>query len=868
MANLPPDGTEPWGLLAPPASEEGRTWSDPAEAQASRLAAEMAASWQRGDRPRAEEYLGRHPRLAEHPEAAIRLIYEEICLRRDIGEDVSSHEVLNRFPRWRPALEVLLDCDRLIRPQATAPEFPKAGESLGDFRLLAELGRGALGRTFLASQPALADRPIVVKVTPLDHEEHLSLARLQHTNIAPLYSVQEFPERGLRSICMPYLGGVTLAKLLDALWTQPLAGRTGRDLLATLDEAQAAIPVPLPARGPAREFLARSTYVAAACWIGAHLADALDYAHERGLIHMDVKPSNVLLAAEGQPLLLDFHLAREPLRPNAGAAGPLGGTFGYMAPEHRKALVEVAKDHAITSTVDGRADLFSLGLILYEMLSGCEPSPGLRNRPRLDRCNPGVSVGLADVVHKCLRPEVEGRYPTAAALAADLRRHLADLPLTGVPNRSLTERWRKWRRRTPYALSLIFIRLILMAALIAGAGLVAGVTSQYARTRRTAEAALAEGRALLTEPDPAGALQVLTVGLAQAEGLPGGRELRRALVEQVAAARRAQDAVDLHALAERVRSLAGADSPPRGTPARTLERLIDVSWGRRQQYLFSLSPEAERRVRYDLLDLAIIGADLHARDAPPERSSDARRESLHRLDEAEALLGPSPALDRQRQGLAEALGLTELARTAARRAAEQTPRTAWEHYTLGRSLQQAGDLPGALSELEQAAELQPDGFWPHFALASCAHHLGRYEDAVHALGVCLALAPGNAECYYNRALAFSALGRDNQSLRDYDRALRHDPGLAPAALNRGILRHKQGHDGEALADFESALNHGADPAVIHYNISLVHFARGDRAGALKSLEHALTSDPSHQAAREFRDRLRRGRGTAILPGSR
>src|SRR5205807_3094797 len=139
-------------------------------------------------------------------------------------------------------------------------------------------------------------------------------------------------------------------------------------------------------RGAARAYLARASHVEAVCWIGACLADALQYAHEHGLVHMDVKPSNVLLAADGQPMLLDFHLAREPIRP----AGPLGewvgGTLAYMSPEQQTALDAVRAGREVPVAVDGRSDLYALGLLLYEALGGRLPLPPT-GPPRLERCN-------------------------------------------------------------------------------------------------------------------------------------------------------------------------------------------------------------------------------------------------------------------------------------------------------------------------------------------------------------------------------------------------------------------------------------------------------------------------------------------------
>src|SRR5262249_55939528 len=137
--------------------------------------------------------------------------------------------------------------------------------------------------------------------------------------------------------------------------------------------------------------------------------------------HLDVKPSNVLLAADGQPMLLDFHLARGPLPAGAMGQGWLGGTPGYMAPEQEEALRAVAGGRRVPASVAPRADLYPLGRLLAGLL-GAEAgtrAPDCRGGTAAGRRTPGVSRGLADVLDRCTAGDPAYRYPSAAELAAD-----------------------------------------------------------------------------------------------------------------------------------------------------------------------------------------------------------------------------------------------------------------------------------------------------------------------------------------------------------------------------------------------------------------------------------------------------------------
>jgi serine/threonine protein kinase/Flp pilus assembly protein TadD len=825
------------------------------------LVDEIIQRWHNGEEARTESALARHPEILDHTDAVLRLIYEEVCLRRERGEHVTSDEAGHRFPRWRAQLDVLFRCHSLLSPLTVHPHWPLVGETVGEFELLAELGRGSQGRVFLASQPGLADRVVVLKLTAWDGQEHLKLAQLQHTHIVPLYAVCDDPERNLRALCMPYYGGTTLHELFFALRETPPRQRSGPQLLETLDGLPIRGLRPLPARGPARRLLARG-YVEAVCWIGACLAEALQYAHEHGLLHLDIKPSNVLLTSDGQPMLLDFHLARPPLP--AGSASPdwFGGTPGFMAPEHQSALTAAARHEPLPQAIDERSDVYALGLLLYEALGGKLPLVDPTVVVQLPHANPAVSVGLADILRKCLAEKPADRYQQAVALAVDLRRHLHHLPLKTAPNRSLTERWRKWQRRNPNGRTLAMLAATVLFALFGWAGL---WVDQLRQRRHDAEQALQQGEQQFHANAFETAVDTLTRGAARAAEVPFAGDLQNALERKLRQARRAREAKQLHDLADRVRFLYGSDMasnaepipPPVGQSAlfRQGPRSWQTVWERRRALLDrsqgELSAAVEQQLETDLLDLGLIWADLCAREGGERRHWQA----LQILAEAETLFGPSTVLLLQRQAQAQAVGMDALAAQAGQSAATLEPRSAWEHYALGRTMLQAGDLDRASASLERAVDLQPQGFWPNFYQGICAHRRGQHGKAVSAFSVCIALAPDSAECHYNRALCLAALKESDRALRSYDRALELHPGMASAMLNRGLLHHERGDSKKAQSDLEQALAWGADTAVVHYNLALVHLAGHDRSAALVCVRRALQANSQHAGALQLARRL-------------
>jgi serine/threonine protein kinase/Flp pilus assembly protein TadD len=819
----------------------------------------MAEAWAEGRPLTADQILREHPGVST--ENAVRLVYEEVCLRRESGQEVTTADVTGRYPQWKEQLEILLDCDRLLWPLSRAAVLPEVGESLGPFRLLAEIGRGASGKTFLAEEPALADRLVVLKISAMDHEEHLSLARLQHTNIIPLFSEQTIPDRGLRVLCMPYFGGTSLARILALLIGISPEKLRGRHVLEVIDRVHAErAGLGQSTEGPYRRFLEQASYVQAVCWIVACLADALHEAHAHGLVHMDVKPSNVLIAGDGLPMLLDFHLARKPIKPDERVVDRLGGTRSWMAPEQEAALKAASRGESAPASVDHRADLYALGLLLCEALGG----PGARaegaaGKPWRHR-NPQVSIGLSDIAQRCLAPNPVDRYHNAASLADDLRRFLNDLPLRGVANRSWTERWRKWRRRQPGALTRGMAWALTLTAMVV---LLFLAYMLHRQSLNEIETGLDDARRLQTEHRFHEAIGILERARDQVSTMiPGTEQLKARVQREIHHAKLGQETSNLHDVAEIVRFRYGM-MPAVGEEARSVLQTIEDVWKETdfQDELRqgSLDAKAEQSIRNDLLELAIVRADLTARLASGSEARQARHEAMAILDRAERITGPSSALDRERRRHAQAMGLP-----ISNRELDLPPQSAWEHYSLGRHLLRDGSIRQAAEQFQKALELEPQDFWPNFYQGLCAYELGQSEDAVSAFRTCIALAPSTGEgapttarCYYNRGRALDALGRTGPAFKDYTRALELDRSLTDAALNRGLLAYKARRFDDAIVSFHLAL--GTGPGVetagrIHYSLALAYLAKGDWPAARASADNAASC--GYKELDALRSRLR------------
>jgi WD40 repeat protein/predicted Ser/Thr protein kinase len=432
-----------------------------------RLESEQRLRWQRGERVLVEAYLAEHPVLRAEAEALMDLVYNEILLREQAGETPQLEDYLARFPPLARQLRDQFEAHRALHaepaldaalgqvqttPDATASPAPGADAAdlpvISGYEIIKELGRGGMGVVYLAWQQGL-NRLTALKMIRAGDDaspqelarfrtEAEAVARLQHPQIVQIY---EIGHEARPYIALEYVDGRSLA--------HHLAG------------------TPLPARQAAQ--------------VLESLARAMHYAHQRGIVHRDLTPGNVLLTADGVAKITDFGLAK--ILVGGGAVqtqtGDIVGTPSYMAPEQARGKPK---------EVGPATDVYALGALLYEMLTG---RPPFRAETPLEtlhqvqadepvspsRLQPKLPRDLVTICLKCLQKEPRQRYASAEALAEDLRRFLAEEPIQARPASRTEKAWR-WCRRNP---ALAAASGFAAAAFVAAVVLLVGIAVMQSR---------------------------------------------------------------------------------------------------------------------------------------------------------------------------------------------------------------------------------------------------------------------------------------------------------------------------------------------------------------------------------------------------
>jgi serine/threonine protein kinase/tetratricopeptide (TPR) repeat protein len=811
--------------------------------------------WQEGRGVPVEDYLEQTPGLGADPDGLLDLIYNEYRLREEHGHSPDPEEYLRRFPDLAGLLRVQFEVHRAMRPGEVLDELsvadgagvtvegPTSLPVVDGYEVLGELGRGAMGVVYEARQLRL-NRPVALKMILAGphagrrervrfETEARAVARLQHPHIVQIHEIGE--QDGRPYVSLELVRGGNLAQRLAG---KPLVPRQAAELA---------------------ELLAR----------------AVHHAHEAGILHRDLKPANVLLArsdarrgvrlggGEGagyfEPKITDFGLAKlldqEGTASASGAPGTAGplGTPPYMAPE--QAGLTAKGDPRKVGGADRATDVYALGVILYEMLTGRPPFIAatvyetLQQVCSLDavpprKLQPGCPRDLETICLACLHKEPGRRYASAADLADDLRRFLHSEPVRARRTSALERVW-MWCRRRP---TLAALAAVLVLAVWGGA-IAFGVQQHRERQRvegvRTELARLVrEGREALDQNDPQLAEQRFLNALAlvhdepalheQELGVAGWLDHSRRQGEQERWRKRRppplfeewrDEALVWCALPGPSRKRSAAAAREAIGAARELTVADDPAW------------------RGERAQLSLLEADLALREGDPAgalRTLDETRGEGFRLWHVRR----AECLDR--------LGRREEAEQERGAADRDAPQDVLAAFLGGLDRMQRGDAGGAVADFDRVLALEPDHFLARFFQAACFLRSGRLGEARVALTACLGQRPHFAWTCLLLARVHANSNDPAAALRELQRGLDQQPRpAARVALlgDRGYLRLRGEEWEAARADFDEALRLQPDAPGARLGRGLAAAARGDCRAALPDAEQEDALDDPELLAR-------------------
>jgi tetratricopeptide (TPR) repeat protein/tRNA A-37 threonylcarbamoyl transferase component Bud32 len=699
-----------------------------------------------------------------------------------------------------------LDTDPLLTDPAAADAIPRvqiAGDAfrIGDYEVVGPIGEaGGMGVVYRARHTKL-DRFVALKM-PLRTDgdvvrfraEAEAAAQLDHPGIVPIYEVGE--ERGRPYFSMALVEGGSLSKRVSR--EGPLRPRDA----ATLVQA---------------------------------VAEAVHYAHERGVIHRDLKPANILLSANGSPKVTDFGLAKRlETASDLTHTGQVLGTPSYMPPEQARGDL---------AAIGPTSDVYALGGVLYHALTGRPPFLAATVEATLQlvfdsdplpprQLDPQIDRDLETIALKCLEKEPRHRYASAGAVAADLGRFLAGEPILARPTPPWERAW-KWARRRPAVAMLTGVSLLTLVSMALGGLFFAQAAEQRAKLARAelkerdaldagrrqaqeslrrADLALDDGRLQDAEKDLAAARATL----AASESLVFERQDMESLAERLAERQRAESAkaasrkrlvsFDAHrdealfygthrfGVDYRSNLRRAAEEARAGLNLFGIDPAAAAAAGHDGRIIAALGDygvDEQRRIRDRIYELLLAFSESSVRatgaadalapaDAPAQEPvSTSRAAATSAVDMAAAVLGHETAATRLHRAECLAAAGDAAAAEAERIRADAEPagETAADHFLVGMLLTRpdAAASPEAFTRAktayEQALRLDPDHFWAQYALAMLGLRQSRPDMADVHLTACLARRPDFAWAWILRGSSRAILGEHDRAVADFEQSL-------------------------------------------------------------------------------------------------
>jgi eukaryotic-like serine/threonine-protein kinase len=673
--------------------------------------------------------------------------------------------------------------------------------SVAGYKILGVLGRGGMGIVFKARQAKL-NRLVALKMVlagahASDHQltrfftEAEAVARLQHPNIVQIYEVGEHD--GLPYFSLEYVDGGTLSEKIDGK--------------------------PQPTREAAA--------------IVEMLAYAMAAAHERGIIHRDLKPTNVLLNSDGLPKITDFGLAKRIEDDSSQTkSGTLMGTPSYMSPEQARGE---------TLEIGPLSDVYSLGAILYELLTGRPPFVGTTMLETLAQVRSQEPVpptrlqskcprDLETICLKCLQKEPKQRYGNCEVLADDLRHFLAGEPIKARPVGRVERVWR-WCRRNPRVAALNgavgVLALTVIAALVVVFVRMGREREALAETRKLAGQRLeqAEERIAIGNYQRAHDILHWSDPLLSHDELADVRAKLDTLKSQVDVYAEFRELLDNARFACRFGARRQKEEGRQYChQLLALYDEIDGRTGRGAAGLPPLNKDQLQLFREDAFEALLTSAQIEQELAADgvEAQRQAAEKALEWLDRAEQLLPGTRALYVHRAPVWAKLGNHQANEADMERARSIQPTSAVDRFWHGFADHLRGDEAKGKKDLSTAAnfyrleianyaaflQMRPDHFWGYFNWANAHVNLNERPDLYDALigfTACTRLRPDFPWPYNNRGTVHLRLGQPDLAVADFTAALARHENYALAYANRGLAYHALKRNDEALVDFTKAI---------------------------------------------------------------